>query len=79
MEGNPQDVEGTPPEHGDATAPDAGGEENPERQGPGGQPGPADAPTKDPAEDPAGADEAPSGPPPESVPGDESQGTSPRE
>jgi hypothetical protein len=46
-------------------------EENPERQGPE-ESGPTDAPAE-------ADDQGPSGPPPESLPGGEEQGTSPKE
>ena len=65
MQGTPHDVEGVPPEREESD-----GEEredtNPERQGP--DPGPTDAPTEE-------GDQGQSGPPPESIPGDE--GTTP--
>jgi hypothetical protein len=47
------------------------GDTNPERQGPGGAPGPSDAPDPD-------AEEGPSGPPPESIPGDQGQVPNPK-
>jgi hypothetical protein len=73
MQGNPHNVEGQPPEDDEGTVP-GNGEENPERQGPDEDEGTSDAPSE-----PAGADEAPAGPPPESLPGEEAAGTSPRQ
>jgi len=63
MQGTPHDVENVPPDRDD------GEDTNPERQGP--DPGPADAPAEE-------KDQGPSGPPPESIPGDEGEVPNPK-
>jgi hypothetical protein len=75
-EETPREVGDVPPERQPEDKPEGAdpdtGETNPERQGPDPGTGPGDAP------EPEGG-EGPSGPPPESIPGDEGQVPNPRQ
>ena len=72
MQVEQEPAEGAPSESEETAATPEGEDENPERRGPEGQPGPTDSP-----EEPAA--DGPSGPPPESIPGDSGQVPSPQQ